>query len=289
MTRHTTFLHLTDLHIAQPGVPDAFLSTDTSATLAKVLADIKTYDPAPDFIVVSGDLTNRGTEPAFEELKRLLDEAALPIPMLLALGNHDSRAPFYKVMLDQTENADAPYDYDTVIAGTHIIVLDTSIPMQGHGALEPGQLDWFRGRLADHAGVPKLIVMHHPLMLDEDPASEWQGMTLKDTIALREVLQGRTDILGILCGHLHHDRVSNWHGIPLIMTGGQHDWIDPIKLEKGRLCQTSGASIAVGTIRSWGLTVAFMPRPEERKLVSDMTFQELVAKAHDFYETEAAE
>ena len=289
MSRPTTFLHLTDLHIAQPGVPDGFLNSDTSATLEKVLAEIKTYDPAPDFIIVSGDLTNRGTEPAFAELKRLLDEAALPIPMLLALGNHDTRAPFYKVMLGRTDNVDAPYDHDVVIAGIHIIVLDTSIPMQGHGALEPGQLDWFRGRLDDHAGVPKLIVMHHPMMLDDDPASEWQGMTLKDTAALRDLLKGRADVLGILCGHLHHDRVSNWHGIPLVMTGGQHDWINPIALEKGRLHQTSGASIAVGTVRSWGLTVAFMPRPEERRLISDQTFAELVAKAHDFYETEAAE
>lgn len=134
MSRPTTFLHLTDLHIAQPGVPDGFLNSDTSATLEKVLAEIKTYDPAPDFIIVSGDLTNRGTEPAFAELKRLLDEAALPIPLLLALGNHDTRAPFYKVMLGRTDNVDAPYDYDVVIAGIHIIVLDTSIPMQGHGA-----------------------------------------------------------------------------------------------------------------------------------------------------------
>jgi 3',5'-cyclic AMP phosphodiesterase CpdA len=289
MSRPTTFLHLTDLHIAQPGVPDDFLNSDTSATLAAVLADIKAMDPAPDFIIVSGDLTNRGTEPAFAELKRLFDEAALTIPVILALGNHDTRAPFYKVMLGQPENADAPYDYDQVIAGVHVVVLDTSIPKQGHGALEPGQLDWLRDRLDAHPDVPKLIVMHHPPSLDGDVEQEWQGMTVADTAAIAGLLKGRTNILGILCGHLHHDRVSNWHGVPLIMTGGQHDWIDAIALAKGRLYQTTGASIAVGTVRDSGLTIAFRPRPEARTLISDRSIAEIFADSHKFYETEPAE
>ena len=289
MSEHLTFVYLTDLHIGNPEVQDDHLYSDTATTLTKILAEVKTLVPQPRFIVASGDLTNRGDAGSYEQLKRIVAESGLDMPILYALGNHDRRDGFYPAMLGQTDNVDAPYDHDVVIAGIHIIVLDTSIPMQGHGALEPGQLDWFRGRLDDHAGVPKLIVMHHPMMLDDDPASEWQGMTLKDTAALRDLLKGRADVLGILCGHLHHDRVSNWHGIPLVMTGGQHDWINPIALEKGRLHQTSGASIAVGTVRSWGLTVAFMPRPEERRLISDQTFAELVAKAHDFYETEAAE
>ena len=43
-----TFVHMTDLHIAQPGVPDSFLNTDTSATLATVLAEVKAITGGSD-------------------------------------------------------------------------------------------------------------------------------------------------------------------------------------------------------------------------------------------------
>lgn len=288
MSRPTTFLHLTDLHIGDPAIQDDFLNTDTSATLATVLADIRQIEPVPDFIIASGDLTNRGSEAGFAELKRLLDEAALPIPLILALGNHDTRPHFYNIILGQTDNVEAPYDHDQLIAGVHVVVLDSSVPKQGHGGLEPGQLDWLRGRLDDHPDVPKLVVMHHPPALDDDPELEWQAMSVADTALLADLFKGRTNVLGILCGHLHHDRVSNWYGIPLIMTGGQHDWIDPVKLRNGVLHQRAGVSFAMGVVRPSGLTMSFVPRPEERVLLSSNTFAELFARAHEFYETDSA-
>lgn len=43
MTAHTTFIHLTDLHISDPTVTDDHLYSDTSKTLVAILADVKRW------------------------------------------------------------------------------------------------------------------------------------------------------------------------------------------------------------------------------------------------------
>ena len=63
--------------------------------------------------------------------------AATSLPVVYALGNHDTRAGFYEGMLGRSTDIDAPYDHEQVIAGVHIITLDTSTPGQIGGTIEP--------------------------------------------------------------------------------------------------------------------------------------------------------
>src|SRR5687768_12785951 len=120
----TTFIHLTDLHIGNPSFADDHLFSDTSATLARVLELIDTMDQKPSFIIASGDLTNRGDADSYRRLKAIM--AASDLPVVYAIGNHDTRAGFYEGMLGQTHDLDQPYDHEQVIGGVHIITLDTT-------------------------------------------------------------------------------------------------------------------------------------------------------------------
>ena len=56
----TRFVHLTDLHISHPDSGDTMLRSDTPAQVASAVAAINRLDPAPDFVIASGDLTNIG-------------------------------------------------------------------------------------------------------------------------------------------------------------------------------------------------------------------------------------
>lgn len=60
-----TFVHLSDLHIGNPNVTDEHLFSDTTQTLEHVKSLIVTLEPRPDFIVISGDLTNRGDRESY--------------------------------------------------------------------------------------------------------------------------------------------------------------------------------------------------------------------------------
>nr|WP_246529553.1 metallophosphoesterase [Microvirga zambiensis] len=246
-----TFVHITDLHIGNPNVQDDHLYSDTEATLRAILSDIKSLQPAPRFIVASSDLTNHGEPEAYHRLKSIMDEAGLAMPVLYTLGNHDKREGFYPVMLGRTEETSAPYDHSAVIDGIHVVMIDSSKPFKIGGHFEEGQIDWLAAELDRHPDLPKLLVMHHAPALDEDAALEWEALSIADTQALRDLLKGRENILGILSGHIHYDRVSNWYGIPVVVGIGQHAATDVRYLHEG-LRMVSGASFAIGTVRPSG-------------------------------------
>jgi 3',5'-cyclic AMP phosphodiesterase CpdA len=281
-----TFVHLTDLHIGDPAVDD-HLYSDTASTLRAILADIKRLVPQPRFVVASGDLTNRGDAASYEQLKAIMEEAELGIPVLYTLGNHDKREGFYPAMLGRTEAHDQPYDHATVIDGVHVILLDTSMPFKIGGHFEPGQAEWLVAQLDSQADLPKLIVMHHAPALDTDKENlEWESLSYKDTETLRRMLEGRTNILGILSGHIHYDRVSLWHGIPVVVGIGQHAATDVLYLHEG-LRMLAGASFALGTIRPSGLSISFVPQPADRRELNVYTFAGM-ADIIRRYEAEAA-
>lgn len=286
MADHLTFVHLTDLHIGNPGVPDDHLYSDTSTTLAQILKEVKSLVPRPRFIIASGDLTNLGDVASYEELKRLFGEAEIDIPVLFALGNHDKREGFYRAMLGRSEGLADPYFHSHVIDGIHIITLDSSAPFKVGGNIEPEQFDWLKAELDTHPDLPKLLVMHHAPALDEDNQElEWESLTIADTIKLRELLADY-NVIGILSGHIHFDRVSNWYGIPVVVGIGQHAATDVLYLHEG-LRMVSGASFAVGTVRPSGLTISFVPQPAERRELHTFTFVEM-AELIARHETAAA-
>ena len=91
MPEGVRFIHLTDLHVGDPAVPDSHLYSDTAATLREILAMVRTIDePKPSFIIASGDLTNRGDAESFRTLKAIFD-GETDLPVLYALGNHDTQ------------------------------------------------------------------------------------------------------------------------------------------------------------------------------------------------------
>lgn len=270
MSEAVTFIHLTDLHVGNPAVPDDHLFSDTTTTLSRILAEVKTLVPQPKFIVASGDLTNRGDESSYENLKSLIAASGLDMPVLFALGNHDRRDGFYPAMLGRTDNVDAPYDHAQVIDGIHVIVLDSSVPSKIGGSFEPGQLDWLKTELEAHADLPKLLVMHHAPALDANPDMEWESLSIADTESLRQAVEGK-NVIGILSGHIHFDRVSNWFGIPVVVGIGQHAATDVTWLHEG-LRMLSGASYAIGTLRPSGLSITFAPQPAERRELTSFTW-----------------
>jgi 3',5'-cyclic AMP phosphodiesterase CpdA len=273
VSRETTFIHLTDLHIGTPD--DDHLYSDTTETLRQILALVATVTPKPEFVVASGDLTNRGDAESFRKLQDIM--ADIDVPVIYALGNHDTRAGFYEGMEIATESPDAPYDHDRVAGGIHIVTIDSSTPGLIGGTIDPAQFEWLERTLDTHPDLPKLIVVHHPPALGEEPdLTHWRTIHFPQSQRLAEILKGR-NIIGILSGHIHHDRVSVWHGIPVVVGMGHHAATDILRTDVLRMVR--GASFGIGTIRPSGLTMAFVPLPSDRAELNIYPLKMLLERA----------
>lgn len=256
----TTFLHLTDLHVNAPELDDPSLLSDTRATLETVMAMIAGMMPPPAFVLVSGDLTNRGDVASYRHLRAML--ANISVPLVLALGNHDTRPAFYQGMLERDHDLDAPYDHDGLVAGVHVIALDSSVAGRIGGALSEQSFAFLGAALERHPGVPKLLMLHHAPALDETSQLGWETLGQADSARLGATLEGR-GVGGIFCGHIHVDRVSFWNGIPVVVGTGIHNAVDLLYTEGHRA--VAGAGFALCTLRPSGLTVAFVPLPSDRR------------------------
>jgi 3',5'-cyclic-AMP phosphodiesterase len=258
-----TFIHMTDLHVNAPGVKDDILFNDTSATLRQTLTEIARMQEPPAFIIASGDLTNHGEPEAYRTVSEIIAAADLDIPVLFALGNHDRREGFAAGFPELYADPSKPYDHDHVIGGLHVIVLDSSVPDEIGGYWEPGQMDWLRSRMEDHPELPKLLVMHHAPMIDATATDmEWESLSAAATEELRAVVRDRI-VVGILSGHVHMDRVAQWHGIPVIIGTGHHAGTDVVALP-GAFNMLDATGFAVCTLYPAGLTTTFVAHPQTR-------------------------
>lgn len=253
----TRFIHISDLHIdvVDSPTPDA---EETATTLKAVREQIEALEPRPAFVIASGDLTNHGSEGAFRRLRELMSD--FPIPVIWALGNHDNRQAWWLGMHDTAD--EAALDHEQVVAGVHIITLDSSRPGRIGGDLDEEQLAFLDAALDRHPTLPKLVVMHHAPVLEGPDVPEWHGLTHRATARLAEILPGR-GVQGLFSGHIHVDRISFWHGIPVVITMGLQNTIDPLFSGEG-IRALRGASMNICTLRDSGLSVTLVPRPSDR-------------------------
>ena len=68
---------ISDLHVKPPGSL-AYGKVDTAKALERCIASLNDFDPAPDFVVISGDLADTPTSEEYQYLKRLLAPPAEP-------------------------------------------------------------------------------------------------------------------------------------------------------------------------------------------------------------------
>ena len=134
-------------------------------------------------------------------------------PVLLALGNHDDRATFRRVVLGE-ERADdpGPYCYSRLIDGLRVIVLDSTIPGEAGGALGAAQLAWLEGEVQLPAPRGNLIVLHHPCRL-AGPVHHYPAFIVREAAALEALVARHHDrVVGVLAGHTHQANSAPFGG-----------------------------------------------------------------------------
>ena len=199
---------ITDTHIRPKGVL-AMGRVDTAGYLARAVAHIVALRPAPDVVLVTGDLVDAGMAEEYAHLKEIL--APLATPVYVIPGNHDLREPLRAVFADHRYLPSGDFlHYVVDDRPVRLIALDTLAPGKPHGELCERRLDWLAARL-DESDRPTILFMHHPPfacgLREFDEARLNVGAE-----RLAAIVQCHPNVERILCGHVHRPIQMRWAG-----------------------------------------------------------------------------
>ncbi|MEV4537904.1 metallophosphoesterase [Asanoa sp. NPDC049518] len=180
----------------------------------RVVRELAGLRPAPDVVLVTGDIADHGAEAEYEVVRELVD---LAVPVLYCPGNHDVRAAYTKVLLDEPAG-DGPVNRAHRVGGALFAMCDSSIPGRHDGVLEESTLDWLDAELAAAADLPAFVCFHHPPVVLGSPfADQWRQFA---TDRLAEVVTAHPNVVALLCGHAHTPAASLFAGRPLLVAPG---------------------------------------------------------------------
>lgn len=193
-------LQLSDPHLlADPG--GRFRERQPWACFDAALRQGRTLDPAPDLLLISGDLCQDESWAGYARLRDRL--AAWPTPVALLSGNHDHPQRLRAALGRQALLAPAMLE----IAGVRLLLLNSHRPGCVEGWLGPRQLAWLAAQLASSKPLPLLVALHHPPLAIGDPAFDAIG--LRDGAALLQLLAAEPQLRAVLFGHVH----QHWLGL----------------------------------------------------------------------------
>ena len=189
------FAFLSDTHI---GSPNGGAEEDLKRSVADInqLSDIA-------FVVITGDITELGTDAEIKLAKEILGE--LKVPYYIIPGNHDSGwsesggVSFGKIF----GNDKFEFDYNGIhflgcASGPYVRMSDGHIPLDA--------VVWLDQELKKiDPQKPIIFLNHYPLDKDLD---NWYE-------AIDRLKAHNT--LAVLCGHGHNNHALNFEGIPAVM------------------------------------------------------------------------
>lgn len=196
---------ITDIHLGfDPGNPNEL----NAERLAQVLRVLNEGPNRPDLLLATGDLTDRGDPDSYRRLAEAF--SACTFPIWPCMGNHDDRASFAQ-HFPHIPQEDGFVHYVIPLEGRRIIILDTLEPGRHGGAFCDARAAWLKARLDEDAATPTLIVMHHPPV---EVGIEWMNTHPEEPWVARfmAAIAGRSNIMAILCGHIHRTITAPWQG-----------------------------------------------------------------------------
>jgi predicted phosphodiesterase len=187
-----SFIVLSDTHISNQMDANEFLK-------------IKDHIANAKFVVVTGDITQDGTE---EQLQIFIDAAsAFGIPVYPVIGNHDvytDRASPWKKLIGSSV-----YRIDSESSTTSLFVLDNANASFGYE-----QLRWFENEIKSSKKYC-FVFAHDNFFIEGSPPDYEQTTDIKERALLMSLLKNRCDIM--FMGHLHKRIEKEYNGVQYVI------------------------------------------------------------------------
>jgi 3',5'-cyclic-AMP phosphodiesterase len=192
-----TFVQISDTHIGFKGAANP----DVMTTLQLALAKINTLQPAPAFLLHTGDLTHSQKAGAFDTLAEVLKDVKSR-QVFYVPGEHDVFVDGGKEFLNRygqgtTGNGWQSFDYQ----GVHFIGLVNVLNFKaaGLGSLGQEQLAWLKQDVARLSSSTPLVVFTHIPLWAVYPTWGWVTEDGEQALTLLK----RFGSVTVLNGHIH--------------------------------------------------------------------------------------
>src|SRR5262245_26916995 len=199
---------ISDMHIRPPGKL-LMRRVDTARFLAAAVAAVNRLDPAPDLVLMTGDLVEAGQPAEYAHLAALI--APLRAPVFFIPGNHDAREPLrHGFPTHRYLPREGFLQYALEDWPVRVVALDTLIPGQGGGELCAERLGWLERTLAAETERPTFVMLHHPPFRTGIPHMDDYGLANAEGFAA--VIVRHPNVERIAAGHLHRAMQARFAG-----------------------------------------------------------------------------
>lgn len=190
---------ISDCHVTIDG--KAYDKARSNEALANAVSYLNTLVPAPDMVLVTGDLSDNGLKEEFCIASDILER--LRAPVLIVPGNHDNRAnlraAFAHLAHLQTDDPDAPVRYIDDTLPIRLVGMDSSCPPRHGGGLTQGDLCWLEQVVAENK--PTILFMHHPPFPVGIGTMDAEGFA--NAANLETLLTRFPNVVRLCLGHMH--------------------------------------------------------------------------------------
>lgn len=190
------FVHITDTHVLnQPN--EKFFDLNTTECLESVLSHCFKHHTDIDFLLVTGDISQTGTENSYKIFKSILQK--YEIPVFCVPGNHDDPATLKNILPFSPHNS-----ISTVQMGSYSLVLISSwMANMSHGIISENSLQQLDDYLCNNQDLFSIIALHHPPV---SVNSKWlDDISLKNSADLLSIISKHSPKSLLLFGHVHQE------------------------------------------------------------------------------------
>lgn len=179
--------------------------------LEKVLSQVASSSPKG--VVITGDLARlTGQTGDYENLRKLLTPVADERPVYLAMGNHDDRANFRRIVEKPAGDGQAVKDKHVMVVNggpVRFLILDSlMLTNETAGLLGKAQRTWMENCLRGPDDRPTILFVHHTF-------GDGDG-DLLDAPRLFDLIAPVKKVKAIVYGHSHEYGFSKFERVHLI-------------------------------------------------------------------------